>query len=506
MGIARHASYCRRWRPSIVALWKRSGSDGHPRGRCNARCGAAAARVERQRSFGKASQGRGRPGNRACRPFDYIRTRSASRRNKTELEGVRKGCDPLESVTRATPRARDGLARRLGAARARGRAVPSRGSVEGSRGDCRNLGRHVSAGGYLQGGGRHERTLIRDGSRTSHYDLELPADRIAQQPPPRRGDSRLMVVNRSTGEISHKQFSDLEQLIPPSDAIVLNTTRVFRARLLGVRENGTPAEVLLLRPLGESTWEAMVHPGGKLKPGRIVHIADDFEVEIVSTTERRTRVVLLKSPLPVEQAIEKYGHVPLPPYITRADQPSDAERYQTVYAAESGSVAAPTAGLHFTPEMLDTLAAKGVKRADRLLHVGAGTFKPVETEHPADHVMHEESFTLPARTAEILNETRAGGGKIWAVGTTSVRTLESAIDDDGTFREKSGDTRIFIRPPYEFRAVDRLITNFHLPRSTLMMLVAAFAGYDLTMRAYQEAVAERYRLYSYGDAMVIVGD
>jgi len=177
-----------------------------------------------------------------------------------------------------------------------------------------------------------------------------------------------------------------------------------------------------------------------------------------------------------------------------------------VYAAESGSVAAPTAGLHFTPEMLDALSAKGVKRADLLLHVGAGTFKPVETEHPADHVMHEESFTLPARTAEILNETRAGGGKIWAVGTTSVRTLESAIDDDGTFREKSGDTRIFIRPPYEFRAVDRLITNFHLPRSTLMMLVAAFAGYDLTMRAYQEAVAERYRLYSYGDAMVIVGD
>ncbi|MDP9200901.1 MAG: tRNA preQ1(34) S-adenosylmethionine ribosyltransferase-isomerase QueA, partial [Gemmatimonadota bacterium] len=261
---------------------------------------------------------------------------------------------------------------------------------------------------------------------------------------------------------------------------------------------------LLLRPLGNSMWEAMVHPGGKLKPGRIVRIADDFVAEILSTTERRTRVVQLNSSLPIELAIEKYGHVPLPPYITRADQQSDAERYQTVYANESGSVAAPTAGLHFTPEMLERLSSKGVRRADLILHVGAGTFKPVETEHPADHVMHEESFTLPARTAEILNGTRRSGGKIWAVGTTSVRTLEAAIDEDGIFREKSGETRIFIRPPYEFRAVDRLITNFHLPRSTLVMLVAAFAGYDLTMRAYQEAVAEQYRLYSYGDAMVVV--
>jgi len=346
--------------------------------------------------------------------------------------------------------------------------------------------------------------LTRDGTLTSHYDFDLPADRIAQQPTARRGDSRLMVVNRSTGEISHKQFSDLEQLIPSGDAIVLNTTRVFRARLLGIRENGTPAEVLLLRPLADSTWEAMVHPGGKLKPGRTVHIADDFEAEIVSTTERRTRVVRFNTSLPIEQAIEKYGHVPLPPYITRADQPADAERYQTVYAKESGSVAAPTAGLHFTPEILDNLASKGVRRADLILHVGAGTFKPVDTEHPADHVMHEESYVLPASTAEVLNETRRSGGKIWAVGTTSVRTLESAIGDDGVFREKSGETRIFIRPPYEFRAIDRLITNFHLPRSTLVMLVAAFAGYDLTMRAYQEAVGERYRLYSYGDAMAIV--
>ncbi|HEY3112528.1 MAG TPA: tRNA preQ1(34) S-adenosylmethionine ribosyltransferase-isomerase QueA [Gemmatimonadaceae bacterium] len=348
--------------------------------------------------------------------------------------------------------------------------------------------------------------MTRDGSRTSHYDFDLPLDRIAQFPTERRGESRLMVVNRSTGEISHRQFSDLEHMIPGGDALVLNTTRVFRARLLGVRDNGTPAEILLLRSLGESMWEAMVHPGGKLKPGRVVRFADDFEAKIVSMTERRTRVVHLNSRIPIEEAIEKYGHVPLPPYITRADQPDDAERYQTVYANESGSVAAPTAGLHFTPEMLDRLAAKGVKRADVILHVGAGTFKPVETEHPADHVMHEESYTLPARAAERLNETRSSGGKIWAVGTTSVRTLESVINEDGIFHEKSGDTRIFIRPPYEFRAIDRLITNFHLPRSTLIMLVAAFAGYDLTMRAYKEAITERYRLYSYGDAMAIVGD
>ena len=346
--------------------------------------------------------------------------------------------------------------------------------------------------------------MNRDGSRTSHYDFDLPADRIAQFPTERRGESRLLVVNRSTGIIEHKDFAALADLIPAGDALVLNTTRVFRARLLGVRDNGTPAEVLLLRSLGGAEWEAMVHPGGKLKPGRVVKFADDFNAEIVATTERRTRVVRLNTPMEIDDAIEKYGHMPLPPYITRADQPADMDRYQTVYAKESGSVAAPTAGLHFTPELLDRLAANGVRRADVILHVGAGTFKPVETEHPADHVMHEESFILPARTASILNDTRTSGGKIWAVGTTSVRTLESAVGDDGLFREKSSDTRIFIRPPYTFRAVDRLITNFHLPRSTLIMLVAAFAGFELTMRAYQEAITEGYRFYSYGDAMAVI--
>ena len=313
-----------------------------------------------------------------------------------------------------------------------------------------------------------------------------------------------MVVHRETGLIEHRTFRDLVEFIPAGDTVVLNTTRVFHARLLGTRDSGAPAELLLLKPLGDDRYEAMVHPGGKLKPGRRVHVSPDLEVEILESTERRTRIVHLRSPLPVEEAIERFGHVPLPPYIARADVAADEERYQTVYAEQPGSVAAPTAGLHFTPELLASLEAKGVHRADVLLHVGAGTFKPVEVDDPAEHVMHEESYSLSSETADELNATRAREGKIWAVGTTSVRTLESAVNADGSFVERSGDTRIFIRPPYRFRAVDHLITNFHLPRSTLLMLVAAFAGYDLVMRAYSEAIESGYRFYSYGDAMVVV--
>jgi S-adenosylmethionine:tRNA ribosyltransferase-isomerase len=313
-----------------------------------------------------------------------------------------------------------------------------------------------------------------------------------------------MVVHRSTEKIEHRTFGDLPSLIPADDAIVLNTTRVYRARLLGTRDSGAPAELLLLKSLGDNRYEAMVHPGGKLKPGRKVHVSPDLEVEILEATERRTRIVRLRSTLPLEEAIERFGHVPLPPYIARADEPVDAERYQTVYAREQGSVAAPTAGLHFTDELLDEIAKRGVKRADVVLHVGAGTFKPVEVEDPADHVMHEESYTLPAGAAATLNDVRQRGGKIWAVGSTSVRVLETAIQPDGTFTARSGETRIFIRPGYRFRAVDHIITNFHLPRSTLLMLVAAFAGYDLTMRAYREAIDTGYRFYSYGDAMAII--
>jgi S-adenosylmethionine:tRNA ribosyltransferase-isomerase len=348
------------------------------------------------------------------------------------------------------------------------------------------------------------RADVSAGTRTADYDFVLPPERIAQVPTQRRDQSRLMVVHRAAETIEHRRFADIAELIAPGDAIALNTTRVIRARLLGTRESGGKAEIFLLKPLGEDRFEALVHPGGKLKAGRTVHVAPELDVEILEVTERRSRVVRLRTPLRVADAIERFGHVPLPPYIVRADEAVDAERYQTVYANEAGSVAAPTAGLHFTPELLASLAAKGVWRVDLVLHVGAGTFKPVETDDPADHVMHEEWFRLDDAAARTLNETRSRGGRIWAVGTTSVRTLESAVRDDGTFAPTTGETSIFIRPPYRFRAVDKLITNFHLPRSTLIMLVAAFAGYDLTMRAYRTALEADYRFYSYGDAMAIL--
>jgi S-adenosylmethionine:tRNA ribosyltransferase-isomerase len=346
-------------------------------------------------------------------------------------------------------------------------------------------------------------TLSR-GGRTSDYDFDLPPDRIAQQPLGRRDASRLMIVDRASGDIRHGTFRDIAELIAPNDVLVVNRTRVLRARLLGTRDSGAPAEVLLLKSLGDARYEAMVSPGGKLKPGRRVRIAPDLSVEILEVTDRRTRVVRLETTLPLDEAIERHGHIPLPPYIERTDTPEDAERYQTVFARESGSVAAPTAGLHFTDELLATLAARGVARAEVLLHVGAGTFKPVEVEDPAQHVMHEEWYSVSADAARTINDRRAAGGRVWAVGTTSVRTLESAANDDGTIRHGEGDTRIFIRPPYTFRAVDRIVTNFHLPRSTLIMLVAAFAGYELTMRAYRTAVESGYRFYSYGDAMVVL--
>jgi S-adenosylmethionine:tRNA ribosyltransferase-isomerase len=347
-----------------------------------------------------------------------------------------------------------------------------------------------------------------NGLLTADYAFELPPELVAQSPLPKRDASRLMVVDRQTGTISHRIFSDLPSLTSPGDLMVVNRSRVVKARLLGTRVgSGAPAEVFLLAPLGDGRYEAMVSPGGKLKPGRVVQFAEGFTAEILEVTERRTRIVRLRAAEPfrdVEQAIEAHGHIPLPPYIERADEAADADRYQTVYAREAGSVAAPTAGLHFTPELLAALDARGVRRGEVVLHVGAGTFKPVEVDDPALHVMHEERFAIPDATAQALVETRAAGGRVWAVGTTSVRTLESAAERDRTVRAGEGETRIFIRPPARPRVVDALVTNFHLPRSTLIMLVAAFAGYDLTMRAYREAIAQRYRFYSYGDAMAIV--
>ena len=342
------------------------------------------------------------------------------------------------------------------------------------------------------------------GTRTSDYEFELPASQIAQLPLPRRDASRLLTANRASGEIAHRTFAELPSIIPEGDALVLNTTKVLRARLLGTRDSGAPAEILLLRPMADGSWEAMVSPGGKLHPGRRVHVAAGFDVEILAMTDRRTRIVRLLVDGDVNSAIETHGHIPLPPYIARSDTTADAERYQTVYAREKGSVAAPTAGLHMTDALLAELDARGVRRVDLVLHVGAGTFKPVEVDDPSQHPMHEESFELPGASADALNEVRARGGKIWALGTTSARALESAARADGSFAEVRGETRLFVRPPYTFRSIDRLITNFHLPRSTLLMLVAALAGYDLTMRAYREAVDAGYRFYSYGDAMAII--
>ncbi|MEX2584007.1 MAG: tRNA preQ1(34) S-adenosylmethionine ribosyltransferase-isomerase QueA [Gemmatimonadota bacterium] len=342
--------------------------------------------------------------------------------------------------------------------------------------------------------------------RTSDFDFDLPEHLIAQAPSERRESSRLLVVDRSSRRLAHRIFSDLPELVAPGDVIVLNETRVFPARLRGRRPGGGEAEVFLLQPSPEdpAVWTALVRPGAKLKPGRIVEIGAELTVEILETTPGGGRTVLLDTDLSIDDALERYGEVPLPPYVRRDPTPEDRERYQTTYARETGSVAAPTAGLHFTPGLLAQLEKGGASVARLVLHVGLGTFRPVESEDPADHRMHSERYAVPAEAAATINAARAGGGKIWAVGTTSVRTLESVANEKGEVQSGEGWTDIFIRPPHRFRAVDRMITNFHLPRSTLLMLVAAFAGHDLVMEAYGEAVSQEYRFFSYGDAMVIL--
>jgi len=347
----------------------------------------------------------------------------------------------------------------------------------------------------------------RDGSQLSDYDYELPSEQIARYPPERRDQSRLLTLVESG--LLDLSFADIVQLAEPGDVVVVNETRVIPARLLGRKPSGAPAEILLTRPAPDQqdahVWEALVRPGSKLKPGRTVIIADDLAVEILDSAPGSGRRVRLVTELPVEEAIERYGHVPLPPYMDREDEPLDRERYQTVYARERGSVAAPTAGLHFTPEILSALEAKGVQRAALTLHVGIGTFRPVESESIDAHQMHHEWYSLSEAAATTVNRARDRGGRVWAVGTTTVRTLESVADARGRVRPATGTTDLFIRPGYRFRVVDCLLTNFHLPRSTLLMLVAAFAGYQRTMAAYAHALASGYRFYSYGDAMTVVG-
>lgn len=365
------------------------------------------------------------------------------------------------------------------------------------------------------------------GGRVSDYDYVLPPGRIARYPTERRDASRLLVVQRGPGgrnaaggaplegsgpeeEFRHLRFRDLAELVRPGDVLVVNESRVLPGRLLGRKPTGAPSEVLLLRPTDDAdpadplTWEALVRPGGKLKPGRRVVVADDLEIEVVGSGAGGGRIVRLVTPGSALDALEKHGHIPLPPYLERDDEAVDRERYQTVYARVSGSVAAPTAGLHFTPELLTALLHEGVRRAAISLDIGVATFRPVEVEDPAGHEMHAERWRIGPEAAAVVNQARGAGGRCWAVGTTVVRTLESAADEHGVVNPGSGFTRLFIRPPYRFRVVDALITNFHLPRSTLLMLVAAFTGHGRTMEAYRTAIREGYRFYSYGDAMAVL--
>ena len=340
--------------------------------------------------------------------------------------------------------------------------------------------------------------------RASDFEYDLPQDLIAQEPLPDRAGSRLLMLDRASGSIRHARFPDLVELVAPEDVLVLNVSRVIPARLHGKRESGNEAELLLVRELPDGTWLAMGHPGGKLKPGRTVRFGVDSAAEIVEVLGGGLRRVKFTGSLDAAATLAQYGTVPLPPYIRRPPRPEDRERYQTVYAAHDGSVAAPTAGLHFTPELLEHLKQRGTALAMLDLQIGPGTFKPVEVDDLADHPMLPEAYRVSDETAEIINGRRKAGGRVWAVGTTVVRTLETVGAPDGTVRPGTGDTSLFIHPPYTFRAVDRLLTNFHLPRSTLLMLVCAFGGYEQVMGAYREAVKERYRFYSYGDAMVVM--
>ncbi|GBE29771.1 MAG TPA: tRNA preQ1(34) S-adenosylmethionine ribosyltransferase-isomerase QueA [Bacteroidetes bacterium] len=347
--------------------------------------------------------------------------------------------------------------------------------------------------------------------RRSDYLYHLPEELIAQQAIEPRDASRLLVLDRSAVKLQHSHFSQLPRYLNPGDTLVFNNTRVIPARLHGHRESGGQVELLLLEETADLTWDCLARPAKKIKSDTRIHFNGDMDAVVLEEGEAGRRTVRFEAANQAETTVEmfwdwlaKFGSVPLPPYIHREPITADEERYQTIYAKHDGSVAAPTAGLHFTPQLLQTLQDKGIQAAYVTLHVGIGTFRPVEVDNLADHKMDEERYFLNEETATILNRTRNNGGRIIAVGTTSVRTLESTIDQDGRFSAKSGRTDLFIRPPYKYKGVDALVTNFHLPGSTLMMLVSALADRESILSAYQQAVAEKYRFFSYGDAMLIL--
>lgn len=339
--------------------------------------------------------------------------------------------------------------------------------------------------------------------KTSDFWYDLPEELIAQTPLEKRDTSRLMVLNRVTGEVTHKHFYDVIDYLQPGDCLVMNDSRVLPARLLGHRPTGGAVEVLLLRDLGNKKWECLCKPGRKMQVGNEVIFGNgELTAVVTEVCEDGNRIVEFQYEGIFLEVLERLGKMPLPPYIKAELQ--DQERYQTVYSREVGSAAAPTAGLHFTTELLDKIRAKGVNTAFVTLHVGLGTFRPVKAENIMDHHMHSELCMMNQETAALLNDTKKNGGRVICVGTTSCRTLESLVNEDGTFSPKSRWTDIFIYPGYTFKAMDGLITNFHLPESTLVMLVSAFAGREHVLNAYAEAVKERYRFFSFGDAMFLL--
>ena len=342
-----------------------------------------------------------------------------------------------------------------------------------------------------------------DAMQTKDYWYDLPEELIAQTPLERRDSSRLMVLDRETGDVSHRHFYDVVEYLRPGDCLVMNDSRVLPARLLGHRPSGGAVEVLLLRDLGDKRWECLCKPGRKMQVGNEVFFGSGELTAVVrEVREDGNRVVEFQYEGIFLEVLERLGKMPLPPYIK--EELADQERYQTVYSREVGSAAAPTAGLHFTKELLEKIRAMGVQTAFVTLHVGLGTFRPVKAEQITDHHMHSELCMMSEETASILNRTKAAGGRIICVGTTSCRTLESLVGEDGRFAAGSKWTDIFIYPGYRFKAMDGLITNFHLPESTLVMLVSAFAGREHVLNAYAEAVKERYRFFSFGDAMCII--